>query len=291
MTTAVLQSSHNSHRSQPAAIQRIFRMMGGISPELTGRLAHFLWYRTMKRPWTKEERSIMETAHTHVHQYKGKSVQVYEWGQGPSVLLVHGWSGHSGQMSSLAQALVKQGYRVTAFDAPGHGRSSGRRTDIEEISELIQRLGHQADEVNGLAAVISHSFGGMSVMKAIADGLNTRSVVCISPPKDINTLLNQYTTTLMLSNTVTKVLKRLLEQRFGSDVWIKFSIIEWAKSATMPGLIVHDAKDRFVSVENGQQIHRDWTGSKYLETSGLGHSRILKDENVIQQVAKFIELI
>ena len=40
------------------------------------------------------------------------------WGQGPAVLLMHGWEGRPTQFASLITALVNDGYSVIALDGP-----------------------------------------------------------------------------------------------------------------------------------------------------------------------------
>ncbi len=49
------------------------------------------------------------------------------WGQGPTVLLMHGWEGRPTQFASLINALVDAGYTVVALDGPAHGRSLGEK--------------------------------------------------------------------------------------------------------------------------------------------------------------------
>lgn len=44
------------------------------------------------------------------------------FGQGKSIVLVHGWAMHSGLWRSFAKELAKN-YQVTLLDLPGHGRS------------------------------------------------------------------------------------------------------------------------------------------------------------------------
>ena len=34
------------------------------------------------------------------------------WGEGPTVLLVHGWGGHAGQMTPLVDSVVAAGHRA-----------------------------------------------------------------------------------------------------------------------------------------------------------------------------------
>lgn len=55
-------------------------------------------------------------------QVGGAPVTTYAWGEGPAVLLVHGWSSHTGCMAGFVDPLLERGFRVVAFDAPAHGR-------------------------------------------------------------------------------------------------------------------------------------------------------------------------
>lgn len=54
----------------------------------------------------------------------------FEWyNDGPTVMLVHGWESNLGQMLSFVEPLRRNGFRVIAFDQPGHGhRPASPRT-------------------------------------------------------------------------------------------------------------------------------------------------------------------
>ena len=273
----------NSHKRTP--IQFAFSALTRVSPYLAGRLATFLWYRTQHRSVTVDEQRVLERASTEVRKFGTKSVCIYRWGEGAPVLLTHGWNGNAGQMALLVEALVGQGFQVTAFDAPGHGRSSGNSTDILEISGVITQLLQESGEDT---AVIAHSFGGMCAMHAIANGARASSVVCISPPKDVTTLLQQFTKILGMNTAVVNQVKRRLEQRFGEAMWSRFSMPEWARAADIPGLIVHDSRDRYIPVSNGRAVHAAWKESALQITRGLGHMRILQNAEVIASIVRFL---
>ena len=78
------------------------------------------------------------------------------WGEGPSVLLCHGWGGRGTQFFALIEALVAAGYRAIAFDAPAHGDSSGKRTNMLMASKTIAGI---VEREAPISAVIGHSFG------------------------------------------------------------------------------------------------------------------------------------
>src|SRR6478735_9348545 len=56
---------------------------------------------------------------------RGSRVHIESRGNGPDVVLVHGWAMHSGIFGSIAAALEPR-YTVHLVDLPGHGRSPQR---------------------------------------------------------------------------------------------------------------------------------------------------------------------
>ncbi|MEY2846734.1 MAG: hypothetical protein RL076_2280, partial [Chloroflexota bacterium] len=64
----------------------------------------------------------------------GVTLNVYQAGQGPDVLLLHGITGCGLYWSEQITALVNAGYRVTAPDGRGHGESS--RADSYLTAEI-----------------------------------------------------------------------------------------------------------------------------------------------------------
>jgi pimeloyl-[acyl-carrier protein] methyl ester esterase len=83
-------------------------------------------------------------------------------GQGPDVVLLHGWSFHGGVWVDVARALSAR-YRVTVFDLPGHGRSRDVVLPAftpEALAESVQRV------VSGPAIWIGWSLGGFIALAA-----------------------------------------------------------------------------------------------------------------------------
>lgn len=102
-----------------------------------------------------------------------------------TILLLHGASGNLADMASaLAGPLVARGFRVLAFDRPGHGwsdRPGGRRDcaparQAELIGEALARLGV------GRAIVVGHSLGGAyACALAIGHPALVEGLVLIAP--------------------------------------------------------------------------------------------------------------
>lgn len=92
-------------------------------------------------------------------ELSGVKIYVQQRGQGPDVLLLHGWGCSTQLMDGVADALAG-GMRVTSFDFPGHGQSGRppRPWGVPEFAgltrELIERLGLAPCDI------VAHSFGG-----------------------------------------------------------------------------------------------------------------------------------
>lgn len=110
------------------------------------------------------------------------ALNVTEWpGDGPPLVLVHGW-GVSWQVWLSVAPLLARDFRVIAFDLRGHGRSGRvlddhtRITWAEDTARLMERL------TPGGAAVIGHSLGGWIslALPSVAPGLSTK-IVSVDP--------------------------------------------------------------------------------------------------------------
>lgn len=92
------------------------------------------------------------------------------WGQGPTVLLMHGWEGRPTQFAALIETLVQAGHTVVSLEGPGHGRSPGEQANVVLFARALLEA---AAELPPLRAVIGHSMGGQCVAGP-ADGVAHR---------------------------------------------------------------------------------------------------------------------
>ncbi len=82
------------------------------------------------------------------------------------LLVLHGFGEHGGRYEAFAQALAEQGIGVIAPDLWGHGRSDGRRGDLD-LTRTVDDLAQWAEDAlptacrERLGAVFGHSAGGL----------------------------------------------------------------------------------------------------------------------------------
>jgi len=267
------------------ALRLLFKLSGAVAPRWAARLANTLWFRPQRhRPPAREQAVLARAQQISLH-HAGKRIAVYRWGEGPTVMLVHGWSGRAGQLGELVAPLTGAGYRVVAFDAPAHGKSDGRDTTLPEISEVILRL---ASDFSPVHAVVAHSFGVACVLFALQQQGFARRVVAFSAPATLEGLVEKFSAGLALSPRTVQIMREMLVRRFGENLWTRFSAQDMAPRARLPALIIHDRDDRDIPWREGEAVARAWPHARFLSTEGLGHRRILRDPGVIGRVVDFL---
>lgn len=284
----LLHAGHRKDKPVPLSL-RLMRFMfsraGAVFPELMGRWAFHLWFRTRRYPDAAAGKRAVDQASRETLLVDDIPIAIYKWGEGPVVLFVHGWSGRGSQVAAFVVPLNRAGYQVVAVDAPGHGESPGDRTNILECAAVLQAL----NKTHGpLYAAITHSFGGMVLAYAMKQGMRVERAVCISAPANVEFLLDVFAKTLNMHASVNTVMWRLLNERFGGDFTEQISTEHNVQGIDVPALVIHDENDVGVPWQQGQKIADAWQGAQFMKTRGLGHGRILRDAYTVQAVVDFI---
>ncbi len=109
------------------------------------------------------------------------SVHVESVGQGPPLVLLHGWALHSGLWGPLLPHLARR-YRVHAVDLPGHGHSAV--TDPYTIGEIVAAVDAAVASETSPLTLLGWSLGGVVAMEwALAQPARVSRLVlvCTSP--------------------------------------------------------------------------------------------------------------
>jgi hypothetical protein len=272
----------------PALVGAVLDATARLAPRVAGRLALELWRRpgapAAVRP---EEQAVHDAARVGAVEVAGTRVATYAWGDAERpVLLVHGWGARASRFAEVVDALVEAGHGAVAYDAWGHGATPGpARTIVDHrrvITELERRHGP-------FAGVVAHSFGVPVALYAARSGLGVDRVVALSGMSDFGYLVDSFCARLGLGAAVNRELRRAIERAFFSGdagIWERFSAQPLPRAAV---LVVHDVGDRVV--DRGQAdllVEALGVGTRLVETSGLGHGRILRDRGVVDETLAFL---
>ncbi|MDW8853066.1 alpha/beta hydrolase [Flavobacterium sp. MMLR14_040] len=239
-------------------------------------------HKVPKREFEMDQKSIQNTIYVpQIH----KSVVTYKYGESDrKILLVHGWSGRGTQLFKIADELLKLGYSTISFDAPAHGKSKGKTTIMSDFIAAILEIEKQY----GIFEVaIGHSLGGMSVLNAIKDGLQVNKAVIIGSGDIVQDILDDFIAKLHLKQEISERLRNLFEEKYQVKM-DDFSAYRAAQKIQIPVLVIHDKDDPEVPAKAGIHIHEQLKNGILYITQGLGHRKILGNQNVIKKISEFI---
>jgi len=206
----------------------------------------------------------------------------------PLVLLVHGWGGHAGQMLALAEAVADAGLRPVLLELPAHGRSAGTTSNSPQFARAIGYVAARlVADGHALRAAVAHSLGANALGLAAAQGLAVERLVLLAPPASPREYTRYFAHTFGLSEATRLAMQRRFEAREG----VLMQQLEPAAVGpriVQPTLIVHDRDDRVNRFADAEAYRDAIAGAQLVATEGLGHRRILKEEGVVRQVARFL---
>ena len=271
----------------PKAILFTAKFLQAVSPSLTTKFAAKLFttpikHKLPKRELHMERESVQKSIEVSEIQ---KEIVLYEYGKSDKkILLVHGWSGRGTQLVKIADELLKNGFMTISFDAPAHGKSKGNSSIMIEFIASILEIEKQ---YGPFEFAIGHSLGGMSVLNAIKQNLKIKKAVIIGSGDIIQDIIDDFISKLRLNPEYGIKLRNHFEAKFGGKM-DDYSAYKAAEKTEIPVLVIHDKDDDDVSVKAAYNIQKHLKQSEIMITEGLGHRKILGDENVIQKIKEFI---
>ena len=205
-------------------------------------------------------------------------------GEGPLMILAHGWGGRAAQMLELAQAVARNGYRAVAIDLPGHNTDDRRTSDG---FQMAAGLGAIEAGFGPPAGVIAHSLGAMATVMAFGDR-PPGVAVWLAPVLDVRDSLQVFSQRAMLAPWTTRALRRRVE-RFIGDWWPSLTA---GPETDLPGtqlLLVHDPADPDSAFDLSVELAKRRPHTRLVEARGTGHNRLLRDAATIDQVVRFLD--
>lgn len=278
-----LPQTRTNVRLTQRAIRATFRALTPL-PSVASELAARLWFTPPRAPLRPEQKDWLERAERISLRAAETRVAGYSWGSGPAVLLVHGWGGHAGQLTSFVPHLVEAGFRAIAFDAPRHGATSGGTPSLLSFAEAAQAF---ASEVGGVDAVIAHSMGASASAYAMSQGLETNRAVFLAPAATMVGAAERFAQMVELHPRGLERMRRKFERSLGIH-WDDLDVTRSAHRMNAPLLVVHDTGDRDVPYADGTAIVSAWPEATLVTTEGLGHHRLLRDAEVVRRALAFL---
>jgi len=257
-----------------------------LAPETTKNILLKRFFKPSSYPLTPLEREYLEKGtpfRIHVHD---QEIRCWKWGRGPGILFVHGWNGRGVNFVYFFEALINAGYSVVTYDAPAHGVSDGLATNYFELSDAVRSFLDPSRSLD-IQGVIAHSLGASAVINCLSKDKPPVDAVLIAPALKLKEILFNSFNHHGVPKIVYQNLIAQMEADYGYDVH-QDNPYHLAKTISSKMLIVHDTDDRTIPYLDSK-ILAEKTDTVVLHTTqGLGHKRILRDENVVDFITTYI---
>lgn len=219
------------------------------------------------------------------------SITGYRWNKNAAAkaLIIHGFESSVINFDHFVQPLIDKGYEVLAFDAPAHGRSSGRQINAIIFRDFIIHLQHHYGPFD---AWIAHSFGGLALCLALAemDHRERDRVVLIAPATNSITALEHFFHfTGIKDRQVKQDVEKIIHDFSGHPLsW--FNIQRTLPEIRAQVLWVQDKDDMITPYKDAEIIKEaNYPQVHFVITQGLGHRRVYRDAGVSKAVVGFLE--
>ena len=270
----------------------IIKLIGGyldfinlVSKRIGAKHSFYVFCYPFKIKISPAQQKFLDTAVQFKLPMDHFEIQVYKWGNGPkNVVLLHGWSSNSFRWKRYIQGLSKADYTVYAVDAPGHGNSGYKFSNVPLFARALSTL---SDHINSIHTLIGHSVGGFASIYFMHTTIdhNIEKFISLAAPGSANDFISLYINALKLSKRTEENLRSYFVTYTGKTV-AQFNIEHTMDNMPNQGLIIHDEEDKDVPISYAHKMKSLWPNAELEITKGLGHK--LRDKDVIDRVVDFV---
>ncbi|HEY6123206.1 MAG TPA: alpha/beta fold hydrolase [Steroidobacteraceae bacterium] len=264
-------------------LRRLFAFLQWLSVPLASKVAFRLFLTPPRRKVEAGDVPIVAQAERATLRCGADKFTVWHWGKdGPCVVLLHGWGSHAARFANFVAPLRAAGFSVIGIDAPAHGTSPGKLSDLPRFRDSLAEVLRQHSPVH---AVVGHSLGGGAVLTVLAEtaDYHPKKICLFGVPSDMDYILGSFAMMLGLKYAARAHLRERFAAHFGRPA-SAISVAAAAASVRIPVLIVHDEEDNVAPIDQGQALAAAIPHAMIWHTRGRGHSGALRDAETIKRV-------
>ena len=262
-------------------------MLWYIWPFLTEKIILRLFFSPLEYKINSAEKELLRSGEKFQITVNDKKIQCWKWGEGPLVILAHGWNGRGIQFQPLIDSLIKSNFSVVTFDAPGHGKSEGKSSNYFEFTDALRTLWKYVDQQQ-VVGIVGHSLGAAAILNFISKEHYNKKTILIAPALKLRELLFQTFEDHNVPKIVYQNLVQNLELVHGYNIF-QDNPAKLIKNMKREILIFHDENDRAVPFSDSNHISELLNNVILKKSSGLGHKRIVNDKSVVDSVVKYLK--
>lgn len=220
-----------------------------------------------------KDRVFLDSARQLRGVVAGQNIVEYHWGpeHGPLILLSYGWAYNAGRWRHFVPELVDAGFRVLAYDPPGHGLAPAGQLNIPRNAAIIRSL---LETYGPAEAIIGHSFGGSSsvyALERLPRHLHPRRMAVLASFSYAPRVFDEYRKTFGLWPALYWRMVRSFERQVGHPLEHFDFAMMTAAFGHIEGLLVHSPADAVTPYTETRRYHNFWPDSRLFSPQEGGH--------------------
>ena len=211
----------------------------------------------------------------------------YSLGEGPALLLIHGWSGAASQFFPLMEKLAAAGFTAITYDQIGHGNSGGRQTNLPCFIHTLEDVLAEQQEQQPLAGIIGHSMGAVAAINVLADRHPALPLAMLAPAFGLKRQMYERVTQAGIPRPLLKGLFDDIAAHSGLHI-DQLQAEDKLAGYRGPLAIIHDREDPMTPHDLSRTVaeqHR----IPLITTQGFGHNRLLAADPVWQALRQWLD--
>ncbi|MFC4230945.1 alpha/beta hydrolase [Parasediminibacterium paludis] len=241
------------------------------------------------KPVRPEPTSFLE-AEKISFQFEGLTLRGWHWQpkepNGKKILINHGFDSFSYRFEKYIHPMLKAGFEVFAYDAPGHGISDGKTINALFYSQSMLEF----NKIFGpLYGIMAHSIGGLAASLAAEHLPSLEKLVLIAPAVETTTAIKGFIKFLGLGNDMKQALTDYIVD-FSKQPISYFATSTAVQKFHIPTLWLHDTEDAICTFEDVKPVQAlNLPHIEFYITTGLGHSKIYREGKTVKTIINFLK--
>lgn len=262
-----------------------------VAPKKAAKRSFAIFQKVRKKDIRKREVPFYQEARQFQVESEHETIHCFEMGDpnGPLVFLVHGWDSNAGSMSLFASKFAQKGYRVIAFNLPGHAFYKKASTNLLECKIAMEDVVDFIDPKEPFS-IVSHSFGSAVAANALAGSeREVDQIVFLTNPNRMEDIFEDFKKAIGMTRRAYRFMVRHTSELLGGpmemlDVSANLKKVDYKKL-----LLIHDMDDKVLPFSNSFQINSDHQNVQLIRMEKVGHYRMLWNDEVVGRAVSFVD--
>ncbi|MFT6165976.1 MAG: alpha-beta hydrolase superfamily lysophospholipase [Vicingaceae bacterium] len=264
-----------------------FNSVAHLYPSVSAKQLISLFSKPRVRVLRAREVEVLDKAENSFLKFGKEEIKVYQWGEGEKLaMLFHGWESNAGSLGAFIDPLLEKGYRIIAFDAPAHGGSKGKYSNLVYFKKTAKEMMHKYGVPN---VAIGHSLGACAIiMCAYEDNLHFERTILLAPLNRLMSVFEEY-------QKILKIPKKLFQsflshfEDFAGYSFQSFYFHNYGKQTNLDRvLLFHDEEDKITNFSHASDFEQNWDAIRLEPIRETGHYRVLWDAGMITKAMDYI---